>query len=243
MVKAVIFDLGDTLISVGKINPLKPFTQGAKLTYEYLRRLGLPVGSFCTYFCRNLLAIRIRSYLSAISGKDFDSSAFLKKYSVKRGIQLDNEQWRQLSWLWYEPLCKVSKIEPDIKETLAKLRNAGLKLGILSNTFISSDSIDRQLSQLGILDFFPVRLFSYEFDFRKPDLRIFKAAAERIGEPLENIVYVGDRINKDAEPVLKLGMTSVIKTAYTNAGKNIPPGAYKIDNLAELPDLIKKINS
>ena len=133
-------------------------------------------------------------------------------------------------------------IESDIKQTLAALKNAGLKLGILSNTFVSNHSLEKQLEEIGILDFFTVRMYSYEFNFRKPDLRIFKIAADKIGEAVENIMYVGDRIDKDAKPTLKLGMKSVIKTAYTNLGKNIPEGVFKIDRLSELPALIEKIN-
>ena len=62
-------------------------------------------------------------------------------------------------------------------------------------------SLEKHLEQVGILDFFPLRMYSYEFDFRKPDARIFKVAAERIGETAENILFVGDRIDTDITPV------------------------------------------
>ena len=86
-------------------------------------------------------------------------------------------------------------------------------------------------------------MYSYEFDFRKPDLRIFKIAAERIGEAVENIMYVGDRIDKDIIPTLQIGMTPVLKVAYTNTGKTPPDGAWKITHISELPALIKDINT
>jgi HAD superfamily hydrolase (TIGR01549 family) len=229
-------------LNFGRINAVGLFRQGARLSYDYLKSCGNKVGNFEFYCWRNLIALRLRHLISYFTGNDFNSSAFLRGNGTKKGIKLDGEQWRQYAWLWYEPLSKVAKIEPDIKQTLTSLKNSGLKLGILSNTFVSSYSIEKQLIQIGIFDFFPVRLYSYEFDFRKPDLRIFRIAAERIGEAVENIMYVGDRIDKDARPTLKLGMTSVIKTAYTNTGKNIPQGTYKIDNLSELPALVEKIN-
>ena len=94
-----------------------------------------------------------------------------------------------------------------------------------------------------ILKFFSVRVYSYEFDFRKPDVRIFKIAASRIGERPENILYVGDRIDKDVRPAIKSGMHAVLKAAYTNSGKKVPKGAWKINQLSELPELIKKINT
>ncbi|MHC4637074.1 MAG: HAD family hydrolase [Planctomycetota bacterium] len=93
-----------------------------------------------------------------------------------------------------------------------------------------------------MLGFFPVRLYSYQFGHRKPDSGIFEAAAEKIGLPLEQIIYVGDRIDKDIEPAVKLGMTAVLKQAYTNQGKTPPATAYKIRLLSELPALIEKLN-
>lgn len=242
-VKAVIFDLGETILNFGKVNLVGLFKQGARLSYDYLKSHGQPVGSFWFYFWRNLLSLRFRNYMSALNGRDLNSSAFLRRYGTKKGIKLDSEQWHHFAWLWYEPLSKIAKIEPDIKQTLNSLKNAGLKLGILSNTFVSSYSLEKQLEEIGILDFFDTRLYSYQFSFRKPDLRIFKIAAERIGEAFENIMYIGDRIDKDAQPTLKLGMTPVIKTAYTNTGQTIPQGVFQIDKLSELPALIEKINN
>ena len=78
--------------------------------------------------------------------------------------------------------------------------------------------------------------------FRKPDVRIFKAAAERIGEDAANMAFVGDRIDKDIKPALKMGMRAVLKSAYTNAGKPRPAGIFEIEKLGELPVLIEKIN-
>ena len=122
-------------------------------------------------------------------------------------MKLSPQQWQHLTWLWYEPLSKISWSEPRIKETLATLRNSGLKLGILSNTFVHGSSLDKHLEQVGILDFFKVRVYSYEFPFRKPDARIFKVAAQRIGEAFENILYVGDRIDKDIRPAMRAGLS------------------------------------
>jgi len=242
-IKAVLFDLGDTLLNFGKIETTKVFRQSAKLTYEYLRNLGQPVGSFGWYCLRNLIAIRVRSLWADITGRDFDALSLLKRSGVKHNYKLSEEQWRQIGWLWYEPLSRMAHVEQDIKDTLAKLRRMGLKLGILSNTFVSAGSLDRHLAMLGILDFFPYRLYSYQFDFRKPDRRIFEAAAEKINEPAENILFVGDRLDKDIEPALKAGMGAVLKSAYTNKGKTPPAGVWKIDRIAELPGFVEKVNA
>jgi putative hydrolase of the HAD superfamily len=243
IIKAVLFDLGETLLTFGKVNRARIYRQGAESTYHYLKSLGQPVGSFRYYYWRNLVLLRIKHWLSFITGRDFDALTLLKKSGSKKGINLTDQQWQHLVWLWYEPLSKVGKAELKTKETLTALTKSGLKLGIVSNTFVNADSLDKHLEQLGILDFFPVRLYSYEFDFRKPDIRIFKAAADKIGEMFENILFVGDQINKDVKAAMKIGMHAVLKAAYTNTGKKIPDGVIKITQLAELPAIIEKINN
>ena len=243
MINAALFDLGETILNFGKINATRLFRQGARLSYDYLKSCGQPVGNFEFYCWRNLIALRIRNIIANITKNDFNSAAFLRGHGTKKGIKLDAGQWKHFAWLWYEPLRKIATTEPDIKQTLTALKNAGLKLGILSNTFVSGSSPEKHLEQEGLLDFFSIRLYSYEFDFRKPDLRIFKIAAERIGEAMENILYIGDRLDMDIQPALKLGMKPVLKTAYTNNGKNIPNSVLKINNLSELPALVQKINT
>jgi HAD superfamily hydrolase (TIGR01549 family) len=242
-IKALLFDLGETLLNFGKVNTGRLFRQGARLSYDFLKSAGQPVGSFNYYCWRNLISLHIRCWISNIVGRDFDALALFKKAGAKRGVRLDDQQWRHLAWLWYEPLYKAGKAEPKTKETLATLRNSGLKLGIVSNTFVHGSSLEKHLKDLSLLDFFPVRLYSYEFGFRKPDTRIFKIASQKIGEAVENIMFVGDRIDKDIKPALKAGMHAILKAAYTNDGKKTPKGAWKISQLSELPGLIKKINA
>jgi len=242
-IKAVLFDFGETLVNFGKVSTTRLFRQGARLSYDFLKSLGQPVSNFNYYCWRNLVALHIRRWLSNITKRDFDALVLLRGIGTKKGIRLDKEQWQHLEWLWYEPLSRAAEVESNIAETLAALKNLGIKLGIISNTFVNKSSLEKHLKQLSILDFFTVRVYSYKFDFRKPDVRIFEVAADRIGEKLENIMFVGDRIDKDIKPALRAGMQAVLKAAYTNTGRKIPEGARQINQLSELPPLIEKINA
>ena len=238
----MVFDLGETLLNFGKVETMWVFRRSARLTYDYLMSHGQPAGDYWWYFIRNIAAIQVRNLWGQITGRDFDALSLLQEYGIRRGYTLSEEQWREVGWLWYEPLSRVAKVEPDIKETLGKLKGMGLKLGILSNTFISAGSLDRQLEQLGMLEFFPYRLYSYQFEFRKPDRRIFEAAIEKIGEPAQSIIFVGDRLGVDIRPALKAGMHAILKDAYTNIGKGVPNGVCRIELISELPGIIEKIN-
>ncbi|UCD48886.1 MAG: HAD family hydrolase [Phycisphaerales bacterium] len=242
-IKAVLFDLGDTLVNFGKVSTTKLVLQGARSSYDYLKSQGQPVGSFAGYFLRYLVRLRIRYFLSEYRGKDFDSLALLERAGRKEGLTCSRAEWEQVIWRWYEPLSKLAELEDDLEKTLTDLQTMGLKLGIVSNTFVNRASLEKHLEQLGIRDFFPLRLYSYELGLRKPDRRIFEIAAERIGEAPPNILFVGDRIDKDIVPALDAGMKAALKDAYTNVAKDTPAGAWRIGRIAELPGLIERAKS
>jgi len=241
-IKAVLFDLGDTLLDFGKVDTTRAFLEGAKLTYAFLQEHGQPVPPFSWYFARNLVRLRIRYLVSNLTHRDFDSLEVLRAVGTRHGVKLSRAQWDDFAWLWYEPLSRRARTEEDLREALAELRRMGLKLGIVSNTFVSRASLEKHLRLLSLLEFFPVQLYSYEFHVRKPSPEIFRIAADKIGARAESILFVGDRIDNDIRPALASGMRAALKAAYTNEGKTVPPGALKIQRLAELPALITQIN-
>jgi len=242
-IKAVLFDLGETLLNFGQLTTGGLFEEAGRLSYTFLKEANQPVGRYRLYLWRHLLWLRWRYLLSNITGKDFDSLAALKEYGAKKRFNLSEEQWEQLNWLWYEPLSRKVSIEPDLAETLERLRRAGLKLGLLSNTFVNGSSLEKHLAMEGLLEFFSVRLYSYQFGFRKPDKRIFLEAARQVGAEPANILFVGDKIDKDIRGALRAGMQPILKAAYTNAGKRCPDAVVRIERISELPGIVEKINN
>jgi len=240
---AVLFDLGDTVLEFGRVQTTRLFLKGAHLSYDFLRAKRQPVAGFHIYFLRNLFCLRWRHLVSHFTGNDFNSLEVLRALGSRQGICLSEEDWRCLTWLWYEPLSATVQVEPDLRETFAALQQKEIKLGVISNTFVHSSALDRHLELLNVKDFFQVRLYSYQFEFRKPDLRIFQEGARQIGEDCANIMYVGDRIDKDMLPALELGMVPALKRAHANIGKTVPVGVHVIDKLSQLPDLVEQIRS
>lgn len=241
-IQAVLFDLGETLIHFGRLRANPIFNRAARFSYEYLIEHQQPVGSYRRYWLWNFFGIRLQLLSSFITGNDFDSLTTLKNFGRKKGFTLTEDQWEELNWRWYKPLVEKAKIEPDTPQTLAALKQAGLKLGILSNTFVHGSSLDRHLRQAGLLEYFDQRIYSYQYSFRKPDRRIFLEAARRIAAAPEHILFVGDRMDKDVRGALAAGMVPVLKHAYTNQKKDVPGGVFRVQYLSELPELIQKLN-
>lgn len=241
-IKAVLFDLGDTLLNFGKVRKTSAILNAAQISYEYLKKMNQPVGSFKIYFIRNLLLINFKHLLSVFTHRDFDSLNLMKEIGQKHGFNLTEEQYKELNWLWYKPLSELATIEPDIKNTFEQLENMDLKLGVISNTFVHGSALDKHLENANIIKFLPTRLYSCDFPYRKPDKRIFLEAAKVLNTRPAEIVFVGDRLDTDIKGAKNSGMIPILKTSHANLKKQSPPGTLRIDNISELPDLIDKIS-
>jgi putative hydrolase of the HAD superfamily len=243
-IKAVLFDLGDTLLNYGKLDPHEPFAQAVRQTWSWLKEQGQSVSRFqWLYAARSLFAIRLRMIWSDITQKDFDSLEVLKKLGKRMGHNLSDQQYEDLVWLWYEPLARRVTIEPDIYKTLSTLRSSGLKMGILSNTFVSATALNRHIRQLGLMEFFEFIYYSHMFKKRKPHSEMFLAAVKKLGFEPGQIVFVGDRIDNDIYGSLGVGMIPVLKTTYANKNKDTPKNVVRINSIAELPAVIEQINN
>ncbi len=240
-IEAVLFDLGETLLTFGRMDRDRLFAEAVDRSYAYLKEQSQPVGSYGAYRLFYLWGIRWHVFKSWVTGNDFDSLELLKEYGRKRSFTLSDAQWEELNWQWYKGLADVGGAPDGTKDMLQRLQQMGLKLGLLSNTFIHKSSLERHLQQAGLLDYLPVRLYTYDYPWRKPDERIFREGAKKIGVDCEKIIYVGDRIDNDVVGARKVGMLPVLVKAYTNRNKTIPVDVAFINSLAELPEMIEKI--
>jgi len=238
--KAVLFDFGDTIVNFGPFSQRKLVKEACEDSYRYLASLGQRLPSMSWYVWRIMITVKLRLIWSDITGIDFDAMDVIRAIGRRYGHSLTEKQWLELLRLWYRPLMNLGEVEDGIIDTFNKLHEMGLKLGIVSNTYAGADALDHHLDKLGLLDFFPVRIYSCDHKFRKPDKRIFEQAVAEIGVQLHETVFVGDRLETDVAGSISCGMLPVLKQAYTNDGKPAHPEAQFITELKELPELIKR---
>ena len=240
-IEAVLFDLGETLLHFGRPNKGRLIDEAIRRSYDYLKTQKQPVGPLWSYRLLSVWGIRWNIFKSWLTGSDFNSLDLLRAYGASKKMTLTEAQWEEVNWQWYKVLAKAGVVEPGTAEALEKLTAQGLKLGVLSNTFVHKSSLERHLEQEGLLKFFPVRLYSYEFPWRKPNVKIFREAARRIDVEPAKIMFVGDLIGKDVVGALAAGMTATLKNGPNNAGQKVSQGVYRIDRIAQLPELIESI--
>ena len=101
----------------------------------------------------------------------------------------------------------VWRLEPGALELLQDLRQAGFRLGIISNFDLRLREI---LKHVGVLDLFEQIVVSSQVGAEKPSPRIFEEALRRFAiEPAE-LLHVGDEEKADGEGARALGIQAFI---------------------------------
>jgi HAD superfamily hydrolase (TIGR01509 family) len=192
------------------------FRGAARATYDVLARRGVAMPDFDRYARVYFRGMRWAYFWAKLKGWEFNSLELLTRFHRRMGLPVDEGLLRELSWLWYEPVTRHTHVEPDLRVTLASMRGAGLRLGVLSNTFVPGFVHDRQLEMEGLLEFFPVRVYSSEVGYRKPDRRIFEVALRRLGVMARETLFVGDLIKTDIVGARRMGMRTALKQPFAN---------------------------
>ena len=116
------------------------------------------------------------------------------------------------------------------RATLERLRAAGLRLGVVSN---SDGRVEAALTAAGLRDCFEVVIDSALFGSEKPDPAIFRAALEALGVSPDEALYVGDLYEVDVIGARAAGIEAILLLPETTAA---PSGVRRVASLAALAD-------
>ncbi len=212
-IEAVLFDLGNTLLDFDCEDEdiKKMFKIGARQAYDHLQKQGYRLPSFSNYHRCQLRQMLWQVTWARLIRRDFNALHTLRRISLSMGIDLTHEQLEDLSWRWYLPLSNTANAAGQVREVLDWLVGLKLKLGIISNTFIPGAVLDKHLAREGLLDYFPVRIYSCDTKFRKPSRKIFRLALEKLSCEASKVVFVGDIPRTDVRGAGRMGMITVLK--------------------------------
>lgn len=96
---------------------------------------------------------------------------------------------------------------PELFDTLARLSEK-YRMSIISDAqWIFAEP---EIEMLGLDRFFKLRIFSSRFGFKKPDVRLFEYAMEKLKVKPEESIYIGDNHHKDLVGSKKAGMKCIL---------------------------------
>jgi len=237
-IRGILFDLGDTLLEFGKIDAVKLFSIGARRGYQYLAELGLPLPNFAVYHRRQYWAVRWCYFKSRLTGRDFNIMDQIDRIGHTFGHRLAREDLVELAWRWYEPLSEIARAEPGLTEMLGGLARRGLKLGVVSNTFLPMEVMDRHLAKAHLLEYLPTRVYSSQGGYRKPARSIFAKALGAAGLEPGQTMFVGDSPWADIKGANRMGMISVLKDPAGRYRPWIARPRHRIRSILHLPKIL-----
>lgn len=136
---------------------------------------------------------------------------------------------------YYKPVDTLLFIYDDTLETLEKLRQKYSKIGLISNTVFPERVHRYELAKFGIEPYLDFAIFSSTFRLRKPHPDIFRKAAEMAGFKPEECVYIGDRYIEDVTGPNGIGMPAILKRKEGREyPATMPADTRVINSLSEL---------
>jgi FMN phosphatase YigB (HAD superfamily) len=134
-------------------------------------------------------------------------------------------------------------VDPRAAQAARTLRRTGRVLVLACNTQRPIAYRRRTLATAGLADCFDALVLSSEVGIAKPDRRFYaavtNAARGEVGCSPEEILFVGDTLNKDVIGPRAFGM----RAALLHAGPpppGLPEGVPIMAHVAELPDLLER---
>lgn len=207
MIRAVIFDLGNTLMYFDG-NWDKVTAQGVAALKRSLAADGIRVdGSFGTDF------VDARNHgrqISARSDVEYTAMQALRDTLVKHGFSaVADETLSRALESFFEPEEKYWVAYPDARQTLMQLRARGLKAGIVSNA--TDDGFVQRITRSGGLhEYIDPVVSSAALPWRKPDPRIFHYVLDRWNLGPQEAVMVGDWPSADILGAHRAQMPAVL---------------------------------
>jgi putative hydrolase of the HAD superfamily len=133
--------------------------------------------------------------------------------------------------------------DPDAEPILTTLREAGIRVGLLSNTLWPREWHEQWLARDGVLDLFDGAVYTSEIPWTKPHPEAFAAAMDAVGvtDPAR-CVFVGDRLFDDIYGAQSVGMRTVhiphSAVPESQLGHTDGEPDAVVQGLAEIPDVI-----
>ena len=199
--KYVFFDLDDTLIDNKKAQDL-----AVKYVYNYYNF------SECVSLDDFLETWNYLSeyYFKAYTKKEITFKEqrikrieeLFSKYNIKMDLEPE-EIFSMYLKLYEDNWC----LYDDVLDTLNKLTNQGYKLGIISNGNLKQQL--EKLEKTNILKYMIDVISSSEYEFSKPDPRIFEEVCKKNNISYEDMCYIGNDYEKDIIPCLTLGIKAI----------------------------------
>ena len=217
MIKAVLFDLDNTLIDFMLMK-----RKSCEAAIEEMINAGLKMGR----------EKAMRMLFDLYGKKGIEYNRIFQEFLRKTIGRVDYKILAKGIVAYRKAQIAYVKPYPGTVKTLIKLKEMGMKLGIVSDA--PSVNAWIRLVEMGIEEFFDVVITLHDTGKRKPSKIPFLKAIEKIGVEPSNVLFVGDWPERDIAGAKALGMRTAF-AKYGSQEKIKKPGAdYTLERIEDL---------
>lgn len=238
-IKAVLFDLFDTLLLVERVNDLGE--RCIKNVYHFLVRseINVPFNVFMEAYSE------VRKQIYERVDKYFEEPHFsirILQTLMKLGYEYDYviTVAKGAAEAYMEELARYIYPDEEAIPVLKSLRESGYKTGVISN-FSIPEGARKLIAEYGLKHFLDVIIISGEINRRKPCPEIFTTALDSLKVKSSEAIFVGDTPDIDIGGAKKVGMKTVLINRWNidiNSTEDKPD--FIIRSLKEILDLLRK---
>ena len=183
MIRAVIFDLWDTLVDFDPV-------AGRAFQDRVAERLGRDPDEFAALW---------------LEGRAQRESGTLHDYLLNIGAP--EELLDDLVTLRRDSTRSLLRPRCGAVETLEELRTLGRRVGLIT---VCSEDVPDVWSETPFAGLFDATVFSCSVGLRKPDPRIYRLACAELGVAPDEAMFVGDGANDELAGAERVGMRAVL---------------------------------
>ena len=222
MIKAVIFDMYETLITLfnSRVYKGKQIAADMNIPEETFREIWDPSDDDRT--------------LGNISFEEI-----IEKILRENNIY-DRELYDRIILNRYTCSSEVfNHKHPEIIPMLKALKDKGIKTGLITNCYLEEkDAIIKS----DLYDLFDAICMSCDVKLKKPDIRIYELCAGKLNVKPEECLYVGDGGSNELSAARTAGMKPLQATWYLRDGVGQPCGRMDEFDMAAAPmDVLKAL--
>jgi HAD superfamily hydrolase (TIGR01509 family) len=237
MLRAVVFDMDDTLIDWSERggNWAELHKKHLRPMHDHLRSMGHAVPNL-EEFARLYRDQTVLAWQQA-APPEWDSPRQIEiigKMLEAINIEVKAVDLERLQRLFDWQAVPGVRVFKDAVYVLRTLREAGLRTGLVTNAAFPMWMRDTELRSLGLLEYLDVRLTAADVGKLKPHPHPFKEALRRLGVEPGEAIFVGDRLHDDVLGAQGVGMRAVwVRRGTAQSNGSVRPNA-TIDTLSDL---------
>ncbi len=209
--KLALFDLGGTLIDFENRPWHELGMMGCRESSRFLKdNFGAEISP---EVLNEKFYLVIDQMIESRTENDVEIDLIAETKEILRGFGIDmiNGIPEKFIRAHYKPIREQITLVPGAVEILTELKQADVKIGLVSNTVFPADYHRSEMRDFGIFDYFDFTLFSCEEKIRKPNEDLYLRALTMGGTEAGQTVFIGDRLLEDVGGPQSVGIKGILK--------------------------------